>query len=126
MFPESRRVLGAKFARAYIISTGASKYIKIVRNHYPPNFQNFPKLCITFKLFSPQNMRCSLWSIPWVKSWFLCFRFLFMTYGPVVSMDLFNRVMQIPRGVARPFSVGGGGVLYTLFLFTRLRKNTPI
>ena len=31
-------------------SIGASKYRsnKIVKNNYPPNFQNFPKLCITF------------------------------------------------------------------------------
>ena len=49
IFLESRSVLGAKFSSAYNASTGASKYIKIVKNHYPPNFQNFPKLCITFK-----------------------------------------------------------------------------
>ena len=49
IFLESRSVLGAKFSSAYNTSTVASKYIEIVKNHYPPNFQNFPKLCITFK-----------------------------------------------------------------------------
>ena len=48
-FLESRSVLGAKFSGAYNTSTGASKYIQIVKNHYPANFQNLPKLCITFK-----------------------------------------------------------------------------
>ena len=48
LFLESRSVLGAKFFSAYNTSTGASKFIKIVKNHYPPNFHNFPKLCITF------------------------------------------------------------------------------
>ena len=48
IFLECKSVLGAKFSSAYIKSTGASKYIKIVKNHYPTNFQNFPKLCITF------------------------------------------------------------------------------
>ena len=47
-FVESRSVLGAKFSSAYNTSTGASKYIKFVKNHYPANFQNLPKLCITF------------------------------------------------------------------------------
>ena len=48
IFPGSRSVLGAKFSNAYNTSTGASKYIKILENHYPANFQYFPKLCITF------------------------------------------------------------------------------
>ena len=48
-FLESRSVLGAKFSGAYNTSTGASKYIQIVKNYYPANFQNLPKLCITFK-----------------------------------------------------------------------------
>ena len=46
-------MLGAKFSSTYNTSTGASKYIQIVKNHYPPNFQNFPKLCITFNLKVP-------------------------------------------------------------------------
>ena len=49
IFLESRSVLGAKISSAFNTSTGASKYIKIVKNHYPPIFQNFPKLCNTFK-----------------------------------------------------------------------------
>ena len=52
-------VLGAKFSSAYNTSTGASKYIKIVKNHYPPNFWNFPKLCITFNAFLAPNR----WSV---------------------------------------------------------------
>ena len=48
IFLENRSVLGVNFFSAYNTSTGASKYIKIVKIHYPPNFQNFPKLCITF------------------------------------------------------------------------------
>ena len=48
-FLENRSVLGVIFFSAYNTSTGASKYIKIVKIHYPPNFQNFPKLCISFK-----------------------------------------------------------------------------
>ena len=46
IFLKSRSVLGAKFSSAYntgLISTGASKYIKIVKNHYPPKFSKFPK-----------------------------------------------------------------------------------
>ena len=42
-------VLGAKISGVFNTSTGASKYIKIVKNHYPSIFQNFPKLCNTFK-----------------------------------------------------------------------------
>ena len=53
IFLESRSVLGAKFSIAYNTSIGASKYIKIKKNHYPPNFQNFPKLCITFNYGKP-------------------------------------------------------------------------
>ena len=62
-FLESRSVLVAKFSSAYNTSTGASKYIKVVKNHYPLNFQNFPKLCITFKrcIKVIQNI---LWSGP--------------------------------------------------------------
>ena len=44
IFLKNRNVLGAKFYSAYNTSTWASKYIKIVKNHYPPNFpisQNF-------------------------------------------------------------------------------------
>ena len=41
IFLESRSVLEAKFVGAYNTSIGASKYIKIVKNHYPANFQNF-------------------------------------------------------------------------------------
>ena len=48
-FLKSRSVLGAKFSSAFNTSTGASKYIKILKNYYLSNFQNFPKLCITFK-----------------------------------------------------------------------------
>ena len=49
-FLKSRSVLGAKFSSAYNTSTGASKYIKILKDHYPPNFkisQNFVlPLCV--------------------------------------------------------------------------------
>ena len=48
IFLKNRSVLGANFFGAYNTSTGASKYIQIVKIHYPPNFRNFPKLCITF------------------------------------------------------------------------------
>ena len=39
---ESRSVLGAKFSSAYTTctSTGTSKYIKIVKNHYPANLHD--------------------------------------------------------------------------------------
>ena len=50
LFLESRSVLGAKFCSAYNTSVGASKNIKIVKNHYRANFQNLPKLCNTFNL----------------------------------------------------------------------------
>ena len=52
LFEKSRSVLEAKFFSAYNTFIGASKYIQIVKNHYPANFQNFPKLFITFKVFS--------------------------------------------------------------------------
>ena len=48
IFLEIRSVLGVNFFSAFNTSTGASKYIKIVKIHYPPNFQNFPKLCSSF------------------------------------------------------------------------------
>ena len=51
-FLKNRRVLGAKFFSAYITSIGVSKHIKIVKNCYPSNFQNLPKLCITFKYYT--------------------------------------------------------------------------
>ena len=55
IFLENRSVLGANISSAYNTSTGASKYIKIVKIHYPPNFQNFPKLCITFNALLAPN-----------------------------------------------------------------------
>ena len=41
-FLESRSALGAKLSSVYNISTGASKYINILKNYYPSNIQNFP------------------------------------------------------------------------------------
>ena len=40
IFLESRSVLGAKVSSAYITITGASKYIKIEKNHHHPFFKN--------------------------------------------------------------------------------------
>ena len=51
IFLESRSVLGAKFSSAY----NTSKHIKTVKNHSPPNFQYFQKLCITFNKLSMFN-----------------------------------------------------------------------
>ena len=39
--------LGAQFSSACNTSKGVSKYINILKNFYPTNFQHFPKLCIT-------------------------------------------------------------------------------
>ena len=74
IFLESRSILGAKFSGAYNTSTGASKYFKIVKIHYPPNLQNFPKLCITFKKHPLYHLHplCSLWFRMNTKPFFFC------------------------------------------------------
>ena len=64
---EIRSVLGAKFSSAYNTSTGASEYIKILKNDYPSNFQNSPKLCITL-INVDLRCRCLLRSKPKVSA----------------------------------------------------------
>ena len=53
--------LGAKFSSAYNASTGASKYIKIVKNHYPPNFQNFPTFVLPVRKYINNNTAKNLY-----------------------------------------------------------------
>ena len=62
-FLENRSVLGAKISSAFNTSTGASKYIKLVKNHQPLIFRNFPKLCNTFKLIQGHQDQ------PWMPFW---------------------------------------------------------
>ena len=61
IFLKSRIVLGAKFSSAYITSTGASKYIKIEKNHHHPIFKNSPNFVLpltTLDTIYPFVWRC--------------------------------------------------------------------
>ena len=57
IFLENKSVLEANFFSAYNTSTGASKYIKIVKIHYLPNFhisQNFV-VPLSYKMTESKN-----------------------------------------------------------------------
>ena len=74
-FLESKSVLEAKFSSAYNSSIGAFKYVNILKNYSPSNFENFPKLCITFKNTMKNYLKCKH-----VQIWVLLLSVLVQTF----------------------------------------------